>query len=151
MVPVPKSRENQLQQADLPRSNSSNTTSHLNTAVCKTVIEVSLRQQNDDLSQRLAKERAVIELARAQALESNKVAGDIPRINALKDEELRTLEAKFGLLQAENEQQLKNIKQLREINQLITVGKIENDTRRKQLQLDNPFGGDDYERTLLNV
>ena len=120
--------------------------------------EAALRAKQSLLEQRLAKETEVLELQRQQALENNKVAGDIALINQVYDSRLKTTTDQLTLELALNEQRQKALILERELAVLAderakAADLASRDANIGQLELDlaNPFGGFEYEQQALQL
>ena len=118
--------------------------------------EAALKAQQTLLTERLAKETAVIELARQQALESNKVAGDVALINDLHDSQLKTITEQLQLQYAQNNERLRAIALERELQQLKADQAFATESTGFSRELEdiqartaNPFGGFQAEQLEL--
>ena len=110
----------------------------------------------DKLSEKYNRQLQILDLQKKQALESNKVPGDVAKILELDQARRDTLRDTLGLRQIEL-QQLKV--QLELANKLLlaedarakaaSLAGLDQSISQKQLELANPFGGDEYERQAL--
>ena len=120
--------------------------------------EAALIAKQQLLSDRLDKETQIIDLQRKQALERNKVAGDVGLINQLYDSRLNTLTQQLQLQQQQNAERLRAIALEKELtgmrgdNEVAGIGRdLTRQIEDAQFRTENPFGGMQAEQMQLQI